>query len=358
MHFYMHVLALIAFIFTATTAHPTEHGHKHRRQNVDWSNPDLYSGVNWNTVNYGAPAATPPPAPATSPAPAPAPASAPAQPQPSPAAPKKNQNQNPPAQSSPAPSSGGSNSGSSSSNGKRGLAYNTGGPNLDIFESYSTITWAYNWDSDPGSLPSQFQYVPLLFSGESMHTAQWASNVGKATGPVKYLMSFNEPDMTTAVGGSQMDVGSAVSAFQQYMSPYASKGYKLGSPAVSNGQGTNPATGQPEGLDWLKPFLQQCSGCPIDFAPVHWYGCNNGCPVQNDIDSFKSTVQAAIAATNLPVWVTEFQCLGDAGTFLNEVLPWLDGQQSVERYSYFMVKDGILTNGNSISQLGQAYGSK
>ena len=341
MHFSALELALTASILGLVAAQPTGHGRKHRRQ--DYNNPALYANVDWATVNYGGPAATPAPKPSPSPAAA----------QAAPAAPEKVEDQPAPAQSSKAPSTGSS----GSSGGKRGLAYNPGGPSLDLFDGSSSISWAYDWDSSPGSIPSKYDFVPLLMSGESMHTDQWATNVKTATGSTKYLMSFNEPDMTTAVGGSQMSVGSAVSAFKQYMSPYASQGYKLGSPAVSNGQGTNSATGQPEGLDWLKPFLQQCSGCPISFAPVHWYGCSNGCPVQNDIDSFKSTVQAAMSATNMPVWVTEFQCLGDAETFLSEVLPWLDSQQGVERYSYFMVKDGILTNGGALSQIGQKYAS-
>lgn len=347
MHFSAQTLALIAFTFTPALAHPTEHSHQHRRQNVDYNNPALYSNINWKTVNYGPPAASPAPAPAPPAAPAPAPA--PVAPQ------QKNTNQNAPAKSPPAPSLD-AKSGPSGS-GKRGLAYNAG-PNLNAFDQFSSISWAYNWDSTPGALPSQFQFVPLLFSGESIHSSQWATNVDKATGPTKYLMSFNEPDQTTAVGGSNIPVGTAVSAWKQYMAPYASKGYKLGSPAISNGQGINPATGQPEGLDWLKPFLQQCSGCPISFAPIHWYGCTNGCPVQNDIDSFKSTVTAAMAATKLPIWVTEFQCKGDAQTFLNSVLPWLDSQQGVERYSYFMASEGILLSGNAVSPLGQTYGSK
>ena len=340
-------LALIAsaltFILTQSAA---RHGYKHRR--VDWNNPALYDGVDWATVNYGGPATAPTPAAAAPPEPLPS-ASPPQQ---GPAAPaEKNVNPKPSVKINQAPASP-----PTSSGGKRGLAYNPGGPSLDLFDSSSTINWAYDWDSTPGELPSKFQFVPLLFSGESIHTGQWNDNVEKATGPTKYLMSFNEPDMTIAVGGSAMDVATAVQAFNTYMKPYAGR-YKLGSPAVSNGQGINPDTHQPQGLDWLKPFLQQCSACQISFAPVHWYGCQNGCSVQEDINSFKSTVQSAMSVTNLPVWVTEFQCLGDAETFLDEVLPWLDGQPGVERYSYFMVRDGILTNGGALSQIGSTYAS-
>lgn len=247
-----------------------------------------------------------------------------------------------------------------SSAGKRGLAYNTGGPNLNLFNNYAQINWAYNWDSTPGSLPSKYQFVPMLWGTSPDHTTQWSANVKKATGPTKYLMSFNEPDMTNSVGGSNISPSNAAKAFQKYMSPQAAAGYKLGSPGVSNGQGINPSTGQPQGLDWLKAFLKQCKGCPISFAPVHWYGCPPGqsCVVANDIAAFKQHILDAIKAVNgLPIWVTEFQCNENAGTFLAEVLPWLDHQPAVQRYSYFMVRDGILTNGNNkLSALGQKYG--
>ena len=354
MQFSLKALALVALCLDCALAQPARYLHKHlhkrnladvihKRQN--WNDPALYAGVNWATVNYnGGPSPDPAPVPAPAPAPAPSPAPAPA-PAPSP---------------SPAPVAAPQNvAKSTSSGGKRGLAYNPTSPDLSIFEGFSEITWGYNWDSAPAGLPSQFQYVPTLFSTASDHTTQWAANVQAATSGsgTSYLMSFNEPDQPAPQ--ADMPVGVAVAAWNQYMAPYASDNVKLGSPSVSNGVGTNSATGQPMGLDWLTPFLQQCSGCPISFVPVHWYGCGGGCDVQNDISAFKTDIGNVItAAGGLPVWITEFATnSGDPTTFMNEVLPWLDSEPGVERYAYFMVEDGVLTSGDSLSSLGSLYGT-
>lgn len=350
-------LVLAAFTLS-TVAQPTKHLHQHlhRRdlvdvlhKRVDFNNPDLYTGIDWNTVDYtkgpaAQPAATPAPSPAAVAAAAPVQvnekvAEAPAKPAATVTTPATSNN-------------------AATSGGKRGLAYNPTSPNLNIFESYGEITWGYNWDSLPAGLPSKFQYVPTLFSTLEVHTQNWDTNVKSAIGGsgTHYVMSFNEPDIVAPQ--ADMTVGAAVAAYQKYMAPYGSANVKLGSPSVSNGVGTNPATGQPFGLDWLKPFLSQCSGCQIDFVPIHWYGCGNGCAVDDDVASFKAQVTQAIEVANgRPVWVTEFQSLANGAAFLTEVLPWLDGQTQVERYSYFMVESGVLTNGNAVSALGQQYAS-
>lgn len=354
MFFSYRTLALAA-LTVSTIAQPTKHLHQHlhRRdladllhKRVDYNDPALYNNVNWAKVDYtgGAKAAQPPAAPApvqekVAEAPAKSPAKAPATPAPAPAAASTNNNAN----------TGG---------GKRGLAYNPTSPNLSIFNNYGKITWGYNWDSAPAGLPSQFQYVPTLFSTLPVHTGQWDGNVKNAIkgSGTHYVMSFNEPDMPAPQ--ADMTVAAAVAAYKQYMAPYGSGNVKLGSPSVSNGVGTNTATGQPMGLDWLKPFLQQCNGCQIDFVPVHWYGCTNGCAVKDDVTSFKAQIGQAIEVANgRPVWITEFQSLANGEGFLTEVLPWLDGQGQIERYAYFMVESGVLTNGNGVSALGQHYGS-
>ena len=89
--------------------------------------------------------------------------------------------------------------------------------------------------------------------------------------------------------------------------------------------------------------------------PIHWYG--------TDSADFKDHTQKAMDAAVVngvrkPVWVTEFQSQGeDQAQFLAEVLPWLDGQGQVERYSYFMATDKSLTSGNAVSAVGQKYGA-
>lgn len=359
MHLSLPTLALAVLFLNGVFAKPV-HGPlhlKHRRDNeyagVNWNDPSLYTGVDWSTVNYGGGASSTP-----TPTPSPVAASTPAQ-----VAPAVETSPSPSAAANPASTTSDSDSGTStSSSGKRGLAYNPSSGNLNMWESYSEITWGYNWDDMSQGLPSQFQYVPTLWGTASVHSDNWDSAVKAATSGsgTNYLMSFNEPDN---MGQANMDVGSAVAGFNQYMKPYASDNVLLGSPSVTNGAGTNSA-GIPQGLDWLSPFLQQCTGCPISFVPIHWYGCQNGCPVSSDVSDFQSHVQAVIAAAvnpatgdKVPVWVTEFQSFTDPGSFLGEILPWLDGQSGVARYAYYMATDGILTSGGSVNAVGAQYAS-
>ena len=70
-----------------------------------------------------------------------------------------------------------------------------------------------------------------------------------------YVLTFNEPDMISAWGGSEIAVATAVSLFKQYVQPLAAKGYKLGAPAVS---------ASAQGTQWIQDFVNQCTGCTID----------------------------------------------------------------------------------------------
>ena len=50
---------------------------------------------------------------------------------------------------------------------------------------------------------------------------------------VPYILGFNEPDTTSAVGGSNLDPQVAAQIWKRYVEPLASKGVKLGAPACS-----------------------------------------------------------------------------------------------------------------------------
>lgn len=364
MHLSLPTLALAAFTLKNVYAHPA-HGFFHRKQRrdgyagVNWNDPSLYKNVDWSAVNYGGgstPAPTTPSTPAAAPTPAQAAPIVENSPSPLPAVQQKSTNSNTGTNSNNNPGT------ATSTSGKRGLAYNPSSGNLNMWSSYKALSWGYNWDDTPQGLPSGLQYVPTLWGTAPVHSGNWDSAVKAATSGsgTHYLMSFNEPDNT---GQANMDVGSAVAAFNQYMKPYASNNVLLGSPSVTNGGGTNGA-GIPQGLNWLSAFLKQCTGCPISFVSIHWYGCQNGCSVSSDVNDFKSHIQSAIRAAvdpatgqKVPVWVTEFQSFTDPESFLGEVLPWLDGESGVDRYAYFMATDGILLNGGSVSAVGAKYAS-
>jgi hypothetical protein len=74
-------------------------------------------------------------------------------------------------------------------------------------------------------------------------------------------------------------------------------------------------------------------------------------------------VQKAYAAGgNRPIWITEFGASGsdaEVESFFQAVLPWLDSQPWVERYSYFMDGKNSLVNsaGTGLSAIGTAYNS-
>ncbi|KAH0289863.1 glycoside hydrolase family 128 protein, partial [Aureobasidium sp. EXF-3399] len=231
---------------------------------------------------------------------------------------------------------------SSTGSGKRGLAYNTASL-LTCFEDSTQVSWGYNWDSDSAGLSSSFNYVPLLWG--LSHTDVWNSRATSAiANGATHLMSFNEPDMTSQANMSPED---AASAYKTYMMPFAGKA-KLGAPAVTNGGGSM-------GLNWLAAFLEACDGCQVDFVTIHWYDS------ASNTAYFKEHVQNATdVAGGKPVWVTEFAPTGnpsnaDISTFLEDVMPWMDSQSFVERYSYFMASDGALISGTEPSTFGQTY---
>lgn len=149
------------------------------------------------------------------------------------------------------------------------------------------------------------------------------------------------------------------------MNPFAGRAY-LGAPAVTNG---------PNGLTWLKDFLSLCIGCHIDFVPIHWYGS-----ATNTV-YFKNYLADAHAVAGRNLWITEV-CLppvvlrveeiliglqfNGAGSsagktaFLKNVIPWLDAQVYITRYSWFWcdakAESPIVDGAGNPTALGKVYG--
>jgi len=136
---------------------------------------------------------------------------------------------------------------------------------------------------------------------------------------------------------------------------------QLGAPAVSN-----------DGYAWLQQFLQACSGCHIDFIPIHWY---NDHTQASDLEDW---VNKICTLTGRQVWLTEvrldnlrdspvltvvkFQAYGsidEQSTFLRSAIPFLDNNACVYRYAYFGTADNskvLLDNGGpALSPLGVQY---
>lgn len=224
--------------------------------------------------------------------------------------------------------------------GKRGLTYEDS-TLANLFKDSAEVTWGYNWGFTPNGLDSSLEYSPMLWGLPSGPDPEWTAAL--ESNATHHALSFNEPDLGDQANISTTD---AAEGHRTYLEPFAGK-VKLSTPAVTNGP-------PPEmGIGWMRQFLEECSDCTFDFAAIHWYS-------NNDPEGFKSHVQSFYEAFGLPIWVTEFAASGDEKeqiSFLQEVLPWLDAQDYVERYSYFGVFPGFLANenGDGLSDLGDVY---
>ena len=214
-----------------------------------------------------------------------------------------------PVSSSAAPSSSSAPANSNTGVKARGLLYGgtPGSTAISNANAYleagnGVMGWGWDWDSSPspqsGSATGTLnvQFIPMLLSAIDTHTSIWDGN--SAGHP--YLMGFNEPDMTTDKGGSQMDVGTCVSNWLQYMEPKHSNS-KLISPAT-----TNNMDDASMGVHYMTTFLDSCitqKGCHIDVLAFHYYG------EASDINALKTTVtafQQLQTKYKIPeLWITE-----------------------------------------------------
>ncbi|KAL6711899.1 hypothetical protein ACN47E_002942 [Coniothyrium glycines] len=243
--------------------------------------------------------------------------------------------------------------------GKRGLAFpkqHNGVPGSQYTHAFANapkVSWMFDWEAVIDGEAIDLEYVPLLHSNQQWCTEGWFNNVAAAQKKYKvtHVMSFNEPDQVGG-GGSNIPLADAVAAHKQYIQPLASQGLRIGSPAVTNGNTAD------KGISYLKNFIAGCTGCQIDFVVAHYYAWDKAEDFKNYLTTFHQTF-------NKPVWVTEFGVTeGNAAEFLTQVLPWLDSQDWIERYAYFMVAPQndqqllINANGQGLSSVGQVYATQ
>ena len=228
---------------------------------------------------------------------------------------------------------------------KRGLIYippSKDDPNQDapLIAHGSNLNWYYNYGPKPSTTflnstsPTRLEFVPMLWGAKDDNGGEvFAETVGPLLDDpnqgIKSLLFMNEPDMSSDVGGSDVDPDDAAKLWQSQFGPLKEKhpDIQLGSPAVSNG---------PDGFPWLGEFFDACDGkCQPDFMAIHYYGPFDGL-----------SAYVALVAQTFPnitgkggIWLTEWAFPGqDKGTteaFVNQSLGFLDGEQSVKRYSYF-----------------------
>tara|TARA_R110002003_G_scaffold243_4_gene17389 strand:+ start:7260 stop:8714 length:1455 start_codon:yes stop_codon:yes gene_type:complete len=255
-----------------------------------------------------------------------------------------------PASSSPAPSATPSTS-NTYTGSKRGLAYN----DATLCKGFSGMSFAYNWaqveSNDIGT-----NYIPMMHGPSKATSQEWLANVKKAVQKgSKAVMGFNEPDHAEQ---ANLSPAAACAAWKEYMNPIASSYPEVTiiGPSVTNAGSENPSMG----LNWLSSFQEACPDAVVHATNIHFYDVYD----EGTIERFKAQVEKASALTNKPIWVTEFglnpgATEDHAALFLKECMAYLDNNNNVQGYSYFMVGSGEnqLLLGSGLSKVGEVYAS-
>lgn len=158
---------------------------------------------------------------------------------------------------------------------KRGLVFvpNSKYPadNQIWVENNSDLTWYYNYGVAPSPAyynrtQDEFEFVPMLWSASTTFLSSIQSMISGGRN-ISHILTYNEPDGTSATGGSQMDPVVAAKNWISQVEPLRKLGVKTGAPAVTGSQG---------GFTWLAEFFSACASqgtnCTADFFPIHWYG--------------------------------------------------------------------------------------
>ncbi len=210
--------------------------------------------------------------------------------------------------------------------------------------------WNYDWSLTESTAfqPSNIEFVSMKWGGALLSESALAELAQDyADGKIKYLLGFNEPDGEEQ---ANISVEDSLPAWDQLVT--------VGAPMVS------PATVDPLN-QWMQDFMA-VRGNDVSYVAMHWYGGINA-------DAFLAKVDAVYSAYGKPVWITEFAVADwdaalavdavedDPATlevdetaaaipavenkyseqqvidFMKTVLPALDENENVFRYSWFSV---------------------
>jgi len=190
----------------------------------------------------------------------------------------------PPAEAPPPPPPSGG--GTGIGGGKAGIAtLVTDGnvlKNLKSWKSGFIYTWSA-WVPD-AARDLGIEGAPMLWGDKSID--EFARLV--TPGYARVALGFNEPNEPSQ---ANMNPWHAADVWRQYLDPLKNQGYKLVSPACTNG---------PSGISWMHDFMGACGGCQIDAIGTHFYGTE----AQGLIDH----LNAVHDAFGRNIWLTEFAC--------------------------------------------------
>lgn len=160
----------------------------------------------------------------------------------------------------------------------------------------------------------------------------------------KTVLGFNEPNKSDQ---ANMSVADALALWPELTSD---PNIRVGSPAVSD-----------DGRAWLEDFMTQAKqkNLRVDFIAMHWYGWNKGSCVAGQLEGAVNWA----SKWGLPVWITEFGCMGSSNPdektvldFFNNAIPMLAKHPLVERYAWYPWNTyNDVYASNAMTALGKAF---
>ena len=215
---------------------------------------------------------------------------------------------------------------------KRGVAFNfTNLEDLPLLSS--AICWSYNWGntaSDNASLwfdTHEMDYCPMCWNGS--YSADKIREYVKAHPNTKYLLAFNEPNLTDQ---ARMTPKEAAAIWAPVVALAKELNLKLVSPAMN--YGTLSGYGNP--IKWLDEFFEQPEVNINDIyaISIHCYMASAS-GLKGFVEMFEKY--------NKPIWLTEF-CAWDPMpgnveaqiSYMCSALNYLEQHASVERYAWFI----------------------
>jgi len=150
---------------------------------------------------------------------------------------------------------------------------NTGGAKLGLawdwqndcskLSEWSGAGMIYTWSAYPPScgMPAGLEWFPQYWGPGKQGDIQSQIAAG-VIHPGMTILGYNEPDQA---GQANLGVWDAIGSFKAQLTPLASQGYKIASPAC---------TSDDKGFNWIKEFMDNCKDCGISYLQTHFYGNN------------------------------------------------------------------------------------
>lgn len=156
--------------------------------------------------------------------------------------------------------------------------------NAPIEKMAPGVSWLYNWGVAPTGSPTNIgqgegniAFLPMCWNASFNETAM-RNYLSQHQGEVKYLLAFNEPNLSWSVGGAQMTPQQAADAWPKVKQIAQDYGLEIVAPAL-NFTGDKVGDRIWEPFAWYDEFFRLVPESNIDYLAFHsymnWYSAVN-----------------------------------------------------------------------------------